>query len=175
MTDRTNRPLVHLLRILLSVSLVHDNRILAVRSCFHHLPSPTPKPRLTNTYSAKRRIAKGLAPLGYNRWLLNRQQRATYDPEYQNPSVYYNSYQQPQYGMHPMPPPLYDPNSQMPPTYSPPEGATKVDPSQWRTQPTRRPAETGEAAPDYEAPAGPPPAAALRPDNTGASNNPYRL
>ncbi|KAF4629613.1 hypothetical protein G7Y89_g8531 [Cudoniella acicularis] len=130
-------------------------------------------------WHAKRRINKGLKPLGYHRWLLNREQRARYDPAYQNPSVYYNQYSEGgQYGMHPMPPPMYDPNAQMPPTYQPPPGATKVNPSQWSSQPTRRPA-TGseEAAPSYEAPPGPPPAA-LRAENTGAStmsNNPYRL
>ncbi|KAH6669441.1 hypothetical protein B0J14DRAFT_517698 [Halenospora varia] len=118
-------------------------------------------------WHAKRRINKGLKPLGYHRWLLNRQQRARYDPAYQNPSVYYN-----QYDMQAnMPPPMYNPNAQMPPVYQPPAGATKVDPSQWRAEPTRRPAES-DPAPDYTAPPGPPPAA-LRPDNTGASNNPY--
>lgn len=80
--------------------------------------------------------------------------------------------------MQPMPPPVYDPNSAMPPTYQPPAGASKVDPSQWRAEPTRRPQETGEASPAYEAPSGPPPAAAVQANHTGAStvsNNPYRL
>ncbi|KAK6612272.1 hypothetical protein H4I96_01485 [Botrytis cinerea] len=78
-----------------------------------------------------------------------------------------------QYGMHPMPPPMYDPNAPLPPTYQPPAGATKVDPSQWRSEPTRRPADDGgESAPDYEAPSGPPPN--LQTNNTGASNNPFR-
>lgn len=80
--------------------------------------------------------------------------------------------------MHPMPPPMYDPNAPMPPTYQPPEGATKVDPSQWRSEPTRRPQESGEASPAYEAPSRPPPAAAVQANHTGAStvsNNPYRL
>jgi hypothetical protein len=79
--------------------------------------------------------------------------------------------------MHPMPPPMYDPNTPAPPTYTPPAGGTKVDPSQWRPEPTRRPADSSDPAPDYEAPPGPPPAA-VRPNNTGASsssNNPYRL
>ncbi|KUJ24295.1 uncharacterized protein LY89DRAFT_679459 [Mollisia scopiformis] len=129
-------------------------------------------------WHAKRRINKGLAPLAYHRWLLNRQQRARFDPAYQNPQVFYRPHQGTQYGMHAMPPPMYDPNAPMPPTYQPPEGATKVDPSQWRSQPTRRPQESGEASPAYEAPAGPPPASALHADHTGASttsNNPYRL
>ena len=145
---------------------------------------------------AKRRINKGLVPLGYHRvrfvswlalvhtdspqWLLSRRDRARYDPNYQNPAVYYNQYPPPQqntqHGMYPMPPPLYN-NSDLPPTYQPPAGATKVDPSQWRAEPTRRPAETtGEPSPAYEAPPGPPPAA-VQANHTGAStvsNNPYR-
>jgi len=79
--------------------------------------------------------------------------------------------------MYPMPPPIYDPNAPPPPTYQPPEGASKVDPSQWRTEPTRRPAETGEPSPAYDAPPGPPPAA-VHANHTGgsrSSNNPYRL
>ncbi|KAG9232948.1 hypothetical protein BJ875DRAFT_62048 [Amylocarpus encephaloides] len=122
---------------------------------------------------AKQRIRKGLVPLAYHRWLLSRRQRAQVDPNYQNPSAYYTPYPQgAQYGMNPMPPPMYDPNSQMPPTYQPPAGATKVDPTQWRSEPTRRPAE-GEPAPGYDAPPGPPPSA-LQPNNTGAGTNPYR-
>lgn len=128
-------------------------------------------------WHAKRRINKGLRPLAYHRWLLNREQRARYDPNYQNPSVYYNTYPGgQQYGLQNMPPPMYDPNAPMPPTYQPPAGATKVDPSQWRSEPTRRPAESGEAAPSYDAPQGPPPA--VQANHTGAStvsNNPYRL
>ncbi|PMD20835.1 hypothetical protein NA56DRAFT_704066 [Hyaloscypha hepaticicola] len=130
-------------------------------------------------WHAKRRINKGLRPLAYHRWLLNREQRARYDPSYQNPHVFYTRYPQPggQYGMNPMPPPMYDPNGQ-PPSYQPPAGATKVDPSQWRSEPTRRPAESGEQAPEYEAPPGPPPAPVVHANHTGgstASNNPYRL
>jgi hypothetical protein len=130
-------------------------------------------------WHAKRRIYKGLPPLAYHRWLLNRHQRARYDPSYQNPHVFYNNYPPPggQYGMHPMPPPMYDPNAPQPPTYQPPAGASKVDPSQWRSEPTIRPAESGEPAPDYEAPPGPPPAA-IHANHTGTStvsNNPYRL
>ncbi|KAG0651704.1 hypothetical protein D0Z07_2082 [Hyphodiscus hymeniophilus] len=128
-------------------------------------------------WHARRRINKGLPPLGYHRWLLNRQQRARYDPNYQNPTAYYNPYQQnQQYGLSNMaPPPMYGSES-MPPTYQPPAGATKVDPSQYRSEPTSRPTEAGESAPAYDAPQGPPPA--LHANNTGAStvsNNPYRL
>jgi len=112
-------------------------------------------------------------------WLLNRDQRARYDPSYQNPHAFYSNYPQPgdQYSMHPMPPPMYDPNAPQPPTYQPPAGGSKIDPSQWRSEPTRRPAESGEPAPDYDAPPGPPPAA-LYANHTGGStvsNNPYRL
>ncbi|PBP21004.1 vacuolar assembly/sorting protein VPS8 [Diplocarpon rosae] len=128
---------------------------------------------------AKKRINKGLAPLAYHRWLLSRRDRARYDPMYQNPSVYYNTYPQQnnsQYGMYPVPPPVYN-HADLPPTYQPPAGATKIDPSQWRAEPTRRPADTiGEPSPAYEAPPGPPPAA-MNASHTGTStvsNNPYR-
>jgi hypothetical protein len=112
------------------------------------------------------------------KWLLSRQQRARYDPNYRNPSAYYNTYPDGgQYGMHPMPPPMYDPSQPPPPTYQPPAGGTKVDPSQWRAEPTGRPATGGEPSPAYEAPPGPPPAA-VQANHTGGStvsNNPYRL
>lgn len=77
-----------------------------------------------------------------------------------------NPYGQPQdgYYMNQMPPPpTYDANR--PPEYQqgPPPGATKVDPSQWRNEPTSRPAESSTTGagplPDYQAPPGPPPAA----------------
>jgi len=128
-------------------------------------------------WHARRRLKKGLAPLAYHRWLLSRELRAQYDPAYRNPEVNYNTYRPEQYGMHPYPPPVYDPNAPAPPTYQPPVGATKVDPSQYSTQPLNRSAAVGDSAPEYSAPPGPPPAA-LRPDQTGSSstsNNPYRL
>ena len=112
-------------------------------------------------------------------WLLNRETRARYDPSFrQNPQVFYNNYSQGrQFNMENMaPPPLYNPNGQ-PPVYQGPEGGSKVDPSQWRSgPPTRRPAETGEPAPSYDAPAGPPPTA-VYPTHTGATavgNNSFR-
>jgi len=112
----------------------------------------------TAQWHARRRLRRGLTPLAYHRWLLSRRQRARFDPNYQNPSVY-NSYpHDQQYGLQNIPPPMYNPNAPMPPAYQPPAGATKVDPSQWRSEPTRRPAESGEAAPSYDAPQGPPPA-----------------
>ncbi|KAM3069333.1 hypothetical protein ACMFMG_010836 [Clarireedia jacksonii] len=120
-------------------------------------------------WHAKRRIRKGLVPLAYHRWLLSRQQRAMYDPTYQDPSVCYTTYPPSgQYGMYPMAPPMYDPNAQMPPTYQPPAGATKLDPSQSRAQPVNP-----QSSQEYEAPPGPPPAA-VQANHTGASNNPYR-
>jgi len=126
---------------------------------------------------ARRRINKGLAPLPYHRWMLNRQQRAAYDPSYQDPTAYYYPYNGEGYNMHPMPPPVYDPRAPKPPTYQPPAGASKVDPSQWGNVPTTRPVTGGDPSPSYEAPAGPPPAAAVQSNHTGtsnASNNPYR-
>ncbi|KAK0730366.1 hypothetical protein B0H67DRAFT_548333 [Lasiosphaeris hirsuta] len=111
---------------------------------------------------AKRRIAKGLAPLGYHRWLISRSQLARVDPRYQYPAANampYNPNNQ-YYNMHAMPPPpVYDPNR--PPMYpgppGPPDGATKVDPSQQDTgvEPARR-------FDEYQAPPGPPPANTYR-------------
>lgn len=127
---------------------------------------------------AKRRMRKGLAPLGYHRWLVHRQDLARVDQRYaypQNPtytSYHPNAY----YNMQPMPPPVYDPNAPRPPVYQPPEGATKADPSQWRAEPTRRPAEgqqTGVQDADFVPPPGPPPSA-MTAQRTGESNNPYR-
>ncbi|KAK5663751.1 hypothetical protein OQA88_4182 [Cercophora sp. LCS_1] len=118
---------------------------------------------------AQKRIQKGLAPLGYHRFLVSRAQLARVDPRYRFPEAeaapyYYN--QQQQYYMHAMPPPpVYDPNSARPPMYPgppPPEGSTKVDPSQ--QQPV---------AGDFAAPPGPPPPSTLPAQNTGS--NPYRL
>lgn len=92
----------------------------------------------------------------------------------------YTTYRPQQYGMEAYPPPGYEYNVP-PPTYQPPQGGTKIDPRQsvWRTEPTRRPNEAGggPAAPEYTAPAGPPPVATLHSTATGsssASNNPYR-
>lgn len=86
-----------------------------------------------------------------------------YRPPNQNPQDGYNM----NYNMNYMPPPpTYDANR--PPEYQqgPPPGATKVDPSQWRNEPTNRPAESSTTGagvvPEYEAPPGPPPAAATR-------------
>jgi len=129
-------------------------------------------------WHATRRLRKGLSPLAYHRWLLNRQQRAQFDPSYRNPSVEYNTYRQEQYGMQSFPPPVYDPNSLPPPTYQPPSGGTKVDPSQWTGQPINRPSAAGESAPEYAPLMGPPAATAPHANETGSSstsNNPYRV
>ncbi|KAL3422187.1 hypothetical protein PVAG01_06343 [Phlyctema vagabunda] len=131
-------------------------------------------------WHAKSRIKKGLSPLAYHRWLLNRETRIRHDPSYNPPNPYHQEYPPPQYGYGmnsmpmPMPPPLYDPNAPLPPTYQPPAGGSKIDPSQYRTQPTRRPAESSDDSPAYEPPASPPPAA-LPPHNPNMSNNPYRF
>jgi len=125
-------------------------------------------------WHAKRRISKGLTPLGYHRWLLNRHQRAAYDPNFQDPTVYRNNYRPNygdggEYGLHAMAPPIYDPNG-LPPSYQPPMGGSKVDP--YQAGPTRRP---GEMSPEYEAPAGPPPPAAVRLGaQTTGETNPFR-
>lgn len=138
---------------------------------------------------AKRRIRRGLLPLAYHRWLVSRSDLARVDPRY-------GRYYQPDYraqadyssaGMVPLPPPVYDANAPRPPKYDantlhPPmydgrspglAGATKVDAGQWRSEATRRPGEQ-QGDDEYEAPAGPPPSA-MRPQNTGSSNNPYRV
>ncbi|KAK3187612.1 hypothetical protein K4F52_003670 [Lecanicillium sp. MT-2017a] len=117
-------------------------------------------------FHARHRIKKGLRPMGYHSCFAPR--RARYSQ-----AGWYGSQQQQQYGhnaynMNNMPPPpMYD--STRPPEYyaGPPDG-TKVDPSQWRSEPTRRPAESSGAAAAatttpgdnhiYEAPPGPPPA-----------------
>jgi hypothetical protein len=104
--------------------------------------------------------------------MLNRHQRARYDPTYQDPAANYYPYNG-AYNMHPMPPPVYDPSAPMPPVYQPPAGASKVDPTQWAT--TNRPTTGGEPSPSYAAPPGPPPG--VQTNHTGtsnASNNPYR-
>ncbi|PNY28597.1 Uncharacterized protein TCAP_01487 [Tolypocladium capitatum] len=106
-------------------------------------------------YHAQSRLRKGLPPLAYHRCLVGRRAR---QPQHQNdwPQDTYGYYQPNAYQMNNMPPPpVYDPSR--PPVYSsPPDGGSKVDPSQWRSEPTRRPAEENPA-PAYTAPAGPQP------------------
>ncbi|KAI1334110.1 hypothetical protein F5Y15DRAFT_421165 [Xylariaceae sp. FL0016] len=84
---------------------------------------------------AKKRLRKGLKPMGYHAWLLSRQERARVDPAYAWPQAHYAQYPPPgpggygTYGMQPMPPPVYDPNR--PPMYDG-QGMpqSKVDPNQ---------------------------------------------
>lgn len=110
---------------------------------------------------AKRRIKKGLKPLGYHRWLVSRAELARIDPRYAYPQANYTAWPgQPYYGMQAMPPPIYDPNR--PPMYEGPNGA-KINPNQMGMG--MPPPPNGEYAP----PAGPPPAQ-LRPERTGNTN-----
>jgi len=134
-------------------------------------------------YHAVRRLKKNKAPLKYHRWMLNREQRAIHEPEFRNPVPQYGVYR-PQYGvyrpgdynMQNFPPPRYDPSQPPPPTYQPPEGASKVAPSQYHSEPTRRPPSgSGDEAPDYEAPPGPPPAAVTANHTAGSGSEAYRV
>lgn len=122
---------------------------------------------------AKRRLKKGLLPLGYHRWLVSRRDLARVDPRYAVPNnawyrpgyhnnAYYNNPQNPNgnyYGMNSNmapPPPMYDPAGR-PPVYDGPEGGSKVAPNQWTDGP-RHGQVPGQGAEDYTAPQGPPPA-----------------
>ncbi|KAF4589479.1 ubiquitin-protein ligase Sel1/Ubx2 [Ophiocordyceps camponoti-floridani] len=104
---------------------------------------------------ARYRIKKGLPPLAYHRCLVARRM--------QPPPMagHHNGWPQQGYYGPPPPngfamnnmgaPPVYDPTR--PPTYMgapPPDGGSKVDPSQWRNEPTRREPEPN-GAPDYQA------------------------
>ncbi|KAM4058432.1 chitin synthesis regulation, resistance to congo red domain-containing protein [Hirsutella rhossiliensis] len=98
---------------------------------------------------ARARLRKGLPPLAYHRCLVGR--RARQPAQYQNgwPQANYGYYQPNAYPMNDMnAPPVYDPNR--PPVYMapPPDGGSKVDPSQWRNEPTAR-APEANPAPDY--------------------------
>jgi len=117
---------------------------------------------------ARRRLSRGLPPLRYHRWMLSRNQRARYDPNYAPPAPYYNPYQREGYNMNAMPPPIYDPSHPMPPVYQPPTGGTKVAPSQFTTS---RPVGETDPSPSYEAPPGPPPGAAAQ---ANPADNPFR-
>ncbi|KAF7560916.1 hypothetical protein G7046_g3232 [Stylonectria norvegica] len=104
---------------------------------------------------AKSRIKKGLPPLRYHRCFISRRVLAQVDPSYAYAHpTYVIPQQQNGYAMYSMPPPVYDPTR--PPMYQAPEGSSKIDPSQGRMDPTRQPWGT-QAAPEYEAPPGPPP------------------
>jgi hypothetical protein len=162
----------HLWRNICGLHFVHDPRALA-------RPAEAPKGNASIVVSQGECYFPYQLPTQLTKqWLLSRQQRAIHDPRYRDPVPFYTTYRPQQYGMEAFPPPVYDPNSAPPPKYQPPQGGSKVDPSQWRAEPTRRPTEAGEPAPDYTAPLGPPPAAHLHTTATGSSstsNNPYRL
>ncbi|EON64264.1 hypothetical protein W97_03495 [Coniosporium apollinis CBS 100218] len=91
-------------------------------------------------YHAQRRMKKGLPPLAYHRFLVNRRQRAQFDPTYQHPQHHYTVYplhrpyymQQQQNGYqmqnYPEPPPLY--SHDVPPAYQGPPGGSKANPQQ---------------------------------------------
>jgi len=81
-------------------------------------------------YHAKNRMKRGLQPLPYHRWLVNRNQQARFQPPPQNNFSFYR--QQDGYAMHGYapPPPAYNPNAENVPAYTPPEGASKINPTQ---------------------------------------------
>ncbi|KAI6251009.1 hypothetical protein HI914_00313 [Erysiphe necator] len=114
-------------------------------------------------FHAKRRMKKGLPLLAYHRWLVSREERAQFDPSYSNPSTYYYQYAPPGaqngYGMQPMPPPVYDPNAPLPPSYQTPMNASKLDASQWNSDPTVRQQAVDPPTTGYQVPTGPPPVA----------------
>ncbi|GAB7347407.1 hypothetical protein MBLNU459_g4333t1 [Dothideomycetes sp. NU459] len=83
---------------------------------------------------AQRRLRRGLAPLGYHRWLVSRRQYNPYPPQnnyqhYNNPTQqgypmngYYNPQAAPPFQQ---PPPAYN-QWDAPPVYQPPAGASKA-------------------------------------------------
>ncbi|KAK7985281.1 hypothetical protein PG988_002903 [Apiospora saccharicola] len=101
-------------------------------------------------WHARKRVAKGLAPMAYHRWLIPRTELAKTDPRYQYPdNVQYMQYPPPPpgaYGMQPMPPQYQA--GPMPPSYGKNDTVQGV---------TNRPGE------EYAAPPGPPPPVAQRP------------
>lgn len=124
------------------------------------------------SFSTSRRISKQCANKPA-KWLIPRTELAKVDPRYAYAAAPagYATYRPEYVGMHAMPPPpVYDPTR--PPVYEGPDGASKVDPSQRRDEPTNRPAD--QQADEYAPPPGPPPAAVTA-NHTGSSNNPFRL
>ncbi|KAI9171771.1 hypothetical protein HJFPF1_01262 [Paramyrothecium foliicola] len=102
---------------------------------------------------ARMRMKKGMNPMGYHRWMVSKRQPAHQTGPYYSgagpaPPGMYNMYNM-------APPPVYDPNR--PPVYEGAPVGTKTDPSQWRNEPTRRPADSSDGAPEYQPPPGPPP------------------
>ncbi|KAI9760050.1 MAG: hypothetical protein M4579_001883 [Chaenotheca gracillima] len=129
-------------------------------------------------YHAKKRAARGLAPLAYHRWLLPHEQRARLDPTYRRPHNNFTFYQAQRYdhNMDTMPPPAYNADHAPPPSYQPPAGASKADPAQHFSGPPQMdgPSSSGSGlqsdAPPYQAaaPTVPPPA------HVFPSTNPFR-
>jgi len=85
---------------------------------------------LGSHYHAQRRMKRGLAPLGYHRWLVTRSQRSRFEAPAQDDFSFYPA--QDGYAMHGYvpPPPAYNPDGDNVPAYTPPEGASKANPSQ---------------------------------------------
>ncbi|KAK3986892.1 hypothetical protein QBC44DRAFT_131685 [Cladorrhinum sp. PSN332] len=113
---------------------------------------------------AKKRIQKGLAPLGYHRFLVPRATLARVDPRYRFPQANIRPYApngQQAYDMYSVPPPpVYDPNAARPPMYmyEPPVGSTKVDYNQQLPSAQQQPgAAPSQEHVQYAAPLGPPP------------------
>ncbi|KAK3330098.1 hypothetical protein B0H66DRAFT_45729 [Apodospora peruviana] len=132
---------------------------------------------------AKKRMAKGLPPLAYHRWLVSRRALSRVDPRYQFPApgnvYHYDPNNQQAYGMHAMPPPpVYDPTAPRPPIYEgppAPAGATKIDPSQSMPSPAYTPQQPQRQQDEYEAPPGPPPSQqSTIPAQNPGSTNPFR-
>ncbi|GAB1310993.1 hypothetical protein MFIFM68171_01203 [Madurella fahalii] len=116
---------------------------------------------------AQKRLSKGLAPLGYHRFLVPRSTLAQVDPRYRYPqststTIHPYAPDSQYYDMHAMPPPVYDPNAPRPPTYEPPAGSTKTDPS----QPQERGQQAAGTSTEYAPPPGPPPISGQPPDYT---------
>jgi hypothetical protein len=100
-------------------------------------------------YHAKRRASKGLPPLAYHRWMVNRRSRNNYNQQYYNPVPYAQPYYQSHdnsYGMqgYAPPPPAYDGYAAPPPVYQPPQGGSKVAADQ-NYAPPQRVGESSEA------------------------------
>lgn len=116
-------------------------------------------------FHARSRMKKGLPLLAYHRWLINRERRIQYDPSYTNPNSYYTQYA-PQPGLNAYngrtaPPPIYDPTAPLPPSYQLPQGAGKLETSQWSNEPPVR-RQSSDPSPGYDAPLGPPPSALVQ-------------
>ncbi|KXX78160.1 hypothetical protein MMYC01_204274 [Madurella mycetomatis] len=124
---------------------------------------------------AQKRLRKGLAPLGYHRFLVSRSALAQIDPRYRYPqpantTIHPYGPDSQYYGMHAMPPPVYDPNAPRLPVYEPPAGSTKAEPSQQHQ--LNQPA-TGASA-EHASPPGPPPISGPPPDYTPPPGPPPR-